>query len=325
MSNILDILFIDKNKVIKQGDNTVLSYHLKTNNHDVNITSGTAKAVLIKDKTIAYTTTAQVNNGVATFKIDKVLPADMYLLEIIIGDKHIFPSDRRATITITTSSDNLAVDLVENYGIDKLKEEIIKEVGTGGVNIDGLLKAEDAKTLYAPKVHLHSQYALGSALANYALKDHTHENYVTQEQLAQVSLGGEVDLSGYVSKTELADKGYLTSIPDEYVTDTELSGKGYLTIETFTQTQADELYQSKGNYATKEELANVSSGGSVDLSGYAKRSELSGYLTKTTAESTYQPKGNYLTSIPNEYVTETELQQHLGDINTILAKVVGVI
>lgn len=35
--------------------------------------------------------------------------------------------------------------------------------------------------------------------------------------------------------------------------------------------------------------------------------DLNGYLTKTDAASTYQPKGNYLTSIPEEYVTETEL------------------
>lgn len=35
--------------------------------------------------------------------------------------------------------------------------------------------------------------------------------------------------------------------------------------------------------------------------------DLSGYLTKTEATSTYQPKGNYLTSVPEEYVTETEL------------------
>ena len=83
-----------------------------------------------------------------------------------------------------------------------------------------------------------------------------------------------------------------------------------------TKSLADIYYQPKGNYATKEELASVSSGGSVDLSNY---------LTKTTANLTYQPKGNYLTTIPSEYVTETELQQQLGDINTILAKVVGVV
>lgn len=35
--------------------------------------------------------------------------------------------------------------------------------------------------------------------------------------------------------------------------------------------------------------------------------DLNGYLTKTDAASTYQPKGNYLTSVPEEYVTKTEL------------------
>lgn len=35
--------------------------------------------------------------------------------------------------------------------------------------------------------------------------------------------------------------------------------------------------------------------------------DLNGYLTKTDAASTYQPKGQYLTSVPEEYVTETEL------------------
>lgn len=35
--------------------------------------------------------------------------------------------------------------------------------------------------------------------------------------------------------------------------------------------------------------------------------DLNGYLTKTDAASKYQPKGNYLTSVPKEYVTETEL------------------
>lgn len=35
--------------------------------------------------------------------------------------------------------------------------------------------------------------------------------------------------------------------------------------------------------------------------------DLNGYLTKTDAASIYQPKGNYLTSVPEEYVTETEL------------------
>lgn len=37
--------------------------------------------------------------------------------------------------------------------------------------------------------------------------------------------------------------------------------------------------------------------------------DLSGYLTKAEASNTYQPKGNYITSIPEEYITETELTE----------------
>lgn len=116
-------------------------------------------------------------------------------------------------------------------------------------------------------------------------------------------IGKMVDLSGYAKKTDIPDTS-------KFITANDIPG------ETFTQTQADKLYQPKGNYATKEELSDVSTGGSVDLSNY---------LTKNTADSTYQPKGNYLTVIPSEYVTEAELQQQLGDINAILAKVVGVV
>ena len=40
------------------------------------------------------------------------------------------------------------------------------------------------------------------------------------------------------------------------------------------------------------------------LSGYAKTSD---HYTKTESDNKYQAKGNYLTSVPTEYVTETEL------------------
>lgn len=54
----------------------------------------------------------------------------------------------------------------------------------------------------------------------------------------------------------------------------------------------------------------------VDTSTFATKAELEGkvddadiadMLTKTEAASTYQPIGDYLTAIPDEYVTETEL------------------
>lgn len=45
----------------------------------------------------------------------------------------------------------------------------------------------------------------------------------------------------------------------------------------------------------------------TELEGKVDNSEIADMLTKTEAASTYQPKGDYLTAVPEEYVTETEL------------------
>ena len=72
------------------------------------------------------------------------------------------------------------------------------------------------------------------------------------------------------------DSGFLTQIPDEYVTETELEAKGYLTE-----------HQSLENYATKDYVSNA-------LTPYAKKSDI-------------PDVSGFLTSIPDEYVTEAEL------------------
>ena len=100
-------------------------------------------------------------------------------------------------------------------------------------------------------------------------------------------MGGKVDsvngMTGDVvldipSKTSdlVNDSGFLTQIPDEYVTEAELDSKGYLTE-----------HQSLENYATKDYVSNA-------LTPYAKKSDI-------------PDVSGFITSIPDEYVTETEL------------------
>ena len=56
----------------------------------------------------------------------------------------------------------------------------------------------------------------------------------------------------------------------------------------------------KATFALKTEIP--------DVSEFITDTEVSNvYLTKTDASNTYQPKGDYLTSIPSEYVTDSEL------------------
>ena len=88
------------------------------------------------------------------------------------------------------------------------------------------------------------------------------------------------------------DSGFLTSIPSEYVTETEMN----------------------------EAIANISSGGSVDLSGYATKDELntkaniSDIPTKT---SKLTNDSGFLTSIPSEYVTEQEMNEAITNVSIL--------
>lgn len=126
----------------------------------------------------------------------------------------------------------------------------------------------------------------------------------------------EVDLSGIESSIETIE----TSINE---LDTNKASKTEVTEQINAAVAS--VYKVKGSVANYAALPteNVSIGDVYNLedtgANYVATSttpdwdklsetvDLSGYLTKTEATSTYQPKGNYLTSVPEEYVTETEL------------------
>lgn len=85
-----------------------------------------------------------------------------------------------------------------------------------------------------------------------------------------------VDLSSYVSKSELSLMGYITSIPANYITQEQLSANGYLTSHQSLTGLATEQYVD--NAILNAELGG---GTSIDLSNYVTKSVLSscGYIT----------------------------------------------
>ena len=120
------------------------------------------------------------------------------------------------------------------------------------------------------------------------------EAFVTNA-IANAQLDGkEVDLSGYATIDALKLKAdlththdqYLTKVPDEYITETELNAKGYLTE-----------HQDISNLALKSEIPDVSS--------FITSDDLPTVPTKV---SDLANDKNYISSIPSEYVTETELK-----------------
>lgn len=132
----------------------------------------------------------------------------------------------------------------------------------------------------------------------------------------------DVDLTPYLTKADAANtyqpKGeYLTSIPEEYVTETELEGKGYA-LNTSLEAEVTERQKQDsalggmiaGETQAREQAINnltTTVQGKLDTATYNQ--EKAGFETKEHAEATYQPKGNYLTSVPDEYVTDTELNE----------------
>ena len=149
------------------------------------------------------------------------------------------------------------------------------------------------------------------------------KGYATKEEVqTEVS---KIDLTDYYKKGESDSKyqpkgSYLTSIPSEYVTETELSGKGYATqgyvdrVETQLSTKQPQLV-SGTNIKTINGESILGSGNIEIKGGSGSDVDLSDYYTKSQSDSKYQPKGSYLTSIPSEYVTETELENRLKDID----------
>lgn len=134
------------------------------------------------------------------------------------------------------------------------------------------------------------------------------------------------DTSGFALKSEIPDVSeFITEIPAEYVTETELNAKGYLTE-----------HQSLEGYALKTDIP--------DVSGFALKSELpsiEGLATETYVEekiaaipevdltdyalkSEIPDVSGFLTAVPEEYVTESELNakgyltehQSLADYST---------
>ena len=232
---------------------------------------------------------------------------------------------------------------LDGYATEQFVRDEIAQIdvnGGGDTNVDlsEYATKEELKG-YAEKIHEHEQYLT----EHQSLEGYATETYVTNA-IANAQLGGggnsNVDLSGYATKEELntkADKEhtheeYLTEIPSEYITETELNAKNYLTEHQDISHLAlkTELFSKDYNELTnkpsipsieglatesfvRNEIANAQLGGDsgeIDLSGYATKDELNAKADVDDIPTNISQLTNdagYITSIPSEYITETEL------------------
>ena len=129
--------------------------------------------------------------------------------------------------------------------------------------------------------------------------------------------GGSVDLSGYATKAEVATKQDLlvNQRNIKSVNGQSLLGEGNVLIDTsvdlsnyYTKNEVDEAMGMKQTKLISGSNIKTVNGESLLGSGNLVITPImDDYYTKEESDAKYQPVGEYLTSVPAEYITESEL------------------
>ena len=131
-------------------------------------------------------------------------------------------------------------------------------------------------------------------------------SYATKEELTQAING--IDLSAYAKKTDIpsldayAKKSDIPSL-EGYVTDEQLNAKGYLTEHQDLSSYALKTeIPSLDGYATTQyvdnAIANVPTGGNVDLSNYYTKAETNALIPSIDGLATTEYVDNAISNIP---------------------------
>ena len=204
---------------------------------------------------------------------------------------------------------------LDKRGTDHLIDELkayADSIATGNVDLSNYVTKEE---LQAKLDALHINIDLSA--------------YATKEELTNAI--NSIDLSAYAKKTDIPDvSGYLTSIPEEYVTETELNAKGYLTehqdLSAYALKTEIPTVPSLDGYATTEyvdnAIANVPSGGTVDLTNYYTKEETNALIPSTEGLATETYVNNAISNIPttdlSNYYTKNETYSKT-EVDTLVA------
>ena len=193
---------------------------------------------------------------------------------------------------------------LDKRGTDHLIDELkayIDSISTGGVDLsDYVTKSELQAKLDALDINIDLS------------------SYATKEELTQAI--NSIDLSAYAKKTDIPSL-------NGYVTETELNSKGYLTEHQDLSAYALKTeIPSLDGYATTEyvdnAIANVPSGGNVDLSNYYTKAETNALIPSLEGYATKEYVSTAINSIPatdlSNYYTKSETYSKT-EVDTLVA------
>lgn len=265
--------------VTKQNVEAVLTGDITSHNHDSRYIS--------KSNTSTYTPTADYHPATKKYVDDTVAAVDV-------------------TEQISGKADKTYVD-------SKLDTKVDKEEGKGLSSAD-FTSAEKSKLArlsgYVVNIADNMIPTTDSGRITYTFKnEQTGSNGSTQSKVIEIpaattSAAGLITAEGFNKLTGLPtseeiDQKINTAIGSVYRVKGSVANYEALPKDNVTIGDVYNLEDTGANY--------VATSTTPDWDKLSETVDLSGYLTKTDAASTYQPKGNYLTSVPEEYVTETEL------------------
>ena len=265
--------------VTKQNVEAVLTGDITSHNHDSRYIS--------KSNTSTYTPTTDYHPATKKYVDDTVAAVDV-------------------TEQISGKADKIYVD-------SKLDTKVDKEEGKGLSSAD-FTSAEKSKLArlngYVVNIADNMIPTTDSGRITYSFKnEQTGSNGSTQSKVIEIpaattSAAGLITAEGFNKLTELPtseeiDQKINTAIGSVYKVKGSVANYEALPKDNVTIGDVYNLEDTGANY--------VATSTTPDWDKLSETVDLNGYLTKTDAASTYQPKGNYLTSVPEEYVTETEL------------------
>lgn len=265
--------------VTKQNVEAVLTGDITSHNHDSRYIS--------KSNTSTYTPTADYHPATKKYVDDTVAAVDV-------------------TEQISGKADKTYVD-------SKLDTKVDKEEGKGLSSTD-FTSAEKSKLArlngYIVNMADNMVPTAEFGRITYSFKNEsTGSNGNTQSKVIQIpaattSAAGLITAEGFNKLTGLPtseeiDQKINTAIGSVYRVKGSVANYEALPKDNVTIGDVYNLEDTGANY--------VATSSTPDWDKLSETVDLNGYLTKTDAASTYQPKGNYLTSVPEEYVTETEL------------------
>lgn len=111
--------------IVKQGDSASLfGYELLDEQmQPINELTGKNATIRVFNQKGKLTFDSVVEKSKVTFKLEKVLPVGIYLVEVIC-DGYIFPSDRSARLEVIQSADQYTTEEVVSLVKNDVQEEI---------------------------------------------------------------------------------------------------------------------------------------------------------------------------------------------------------